>query len=72
MASNRGIKATETILKYLEKIDMPEVKKEEEENFDDITLFDVSKDESSISLDHKPPTFSTSNNFGFDDDFDKL
>lgn len=70
MASNRGIKATEMVLKYLEKVDQPEVEvKKEEENFDDITLFDVTKDESSISL-QQPPNMSS--NFDLDDDFDKL
>ena len=73
MASNRGIKATEMILKTLEKADQPEeeVKKEEQENFDDITLFDMTKDESSISL-QPPPNMSNSNFDDLDDDFDKL
>ena len=66
MASNRGIKATEMILKTLETVDKPKVEIKEEENFDDITLFDVTKDESSISLQQTP------NSFDLDDDFDKL
>lgn len=72
VASNRGLKATETILKYLEKIDQPEEEnvKDEEENFDDITLFDVTKDESSITL--QPETTVSSSQFDLDDDFDKL
>ena len=72
MASNRGIRATEMILKTLEKADQPEeVKKDDtEENFDDITLFEVTRDESSISL-NQPPNMSSSN-FDLDDDFDKL
>ena len=69
VASNRGIKATEMILKTLEKVDAPEVKKEEaEENFDDLTLFEMTKDESSISLQAPEPL-----NMSMDsDDFDKL
>ena len=69
VASNRGIKATEMILKTLEKVDAPEVKKEEaEENFDDLTLFEMTKDESGISLQAPEPL-----NMSVDsDDFDKL
>merc|ERR1719433_1035034 len=72
VASNRGIKATEMILKTLEKADAPEeeAKKDEQENFDDITLFDMTKDESSISL--QAPNMSNSNYDDLDDDFDKL
>ena len=57
------------ILKTLEKVDAPEVKKEEaEENFDDLTLFEMTKDESSISLQAPEPL-----NMSMDsDDFDKL
>ena len=40
---------------------------QEEENFDDITLFDVTKDESSITLQTEP-----SMSIDLDDDFDKL
>ena len=69
VASNRGLKATETVLKYLEKIDQPEEDiKEEIENFDDITLFDMTKDESSITLQSAPNMSS----LDLDDDFDKL
>ena len=39
-------------------------------NFDDITLFDMTKDESSISL--QAPNMSNSNFDDLDDDFDKL
>ena len=68
VASNRGLNSTETLLKYLEKIDQPEPEiKDEEENFDDITLFDMTKDESSITL-QQPPNMS----IDLDDDFDKL
>merc|ERR1712141_37469 len=58
VTSTRGLKATEMILKYLEKADQePEEKKQEEmkqnrssidlqdDNFHDLTLFDVTKDE---------------------------
>ena len=72
MASNRGIKATEMILKTLERADNPpEEVKPEQENFDDITLFDMTKDESSISL-QQAPNMSNSNFDDLDDDFDKL
>ena len=72
MASNRSIKATEMILKTLEKADKPpEEVKPEQENFDDITLFDMTKDESSISL-QQAPNMSNSNFDDLDDDFDKL
>ncbi len=76
LTSSRGLKATETIIKYLEKIDKSEEEKGEddaaavkaEENFDDLTVFDVSKDDeedgSSFSMDRS----------GFlpDDEFGKL
>ena len=42
--------------------------KEEVENFDDITLFDMTKDESSITLQSAPNMSS----LDLDDDFDKL
>ena len=72
MASNRSIKATEMILKTLEKADKPpEEVKPEQENFDDITLFDMTKDESSISL-QQAPNMSNSNFDDLDDDFDKF
>ncbi len=48
LASSRGLKATDTIIKYLESIDKPKedvVKKEAEESFEDLTVFEVSKDE---------------------------
>ena len=70
VASNRGIKATEMILKTLEKADAPEPEvKKEEENFDDLTLFEMTKDESSISL-QAPEPLNMSMDSG--DDFDKL
>ncbi len=58
MTSGRGIKATEAIIKHLESIDRSggteqvdkAIKVEEEENFDDLTLFDVSKDDSTTVL----------------------
>ena len=69
VASNRGLKATETVLKYLEKIDQPEPEVKEE-SFDDITLFDMTKDESSITLQQAPNM--SSSHFELDEDFDKL
>ena len=57
------------ILLTLEKADAPEEEtyKDKQENFDDITLFDMTKDEFSISL--QAPNMSNSN---FDDDLDDL
>lgn len=51
MASSRGIKATEMIVKHLEKLDAPEEEpkiKGEEHDEDDLTLFDVSKDDTTL------------------------
>ena len=53
VTSSRGIKATETIIKHLEKIDKPpeqeaKVKEENEETFGDISLFDVTKDDDEV------------------------
>ena len=54
VTSGRGLRATEMIIKHLEKIDRPPGQeeggsgarvKEEDETFGDLTLFDVSKDE---------------------------
>ncbi len=59
------------IIKHLEKIDMPPVKKEELVDNDDfdITLFDVSKDDSTV-LSH---SVSVNEEEAFDfDDFGKL
>ena len=61
------------ILKTLEKADQPpqeEIKKEE--NFDDLTLFDMTKDESSSSISLQQPNMSSSSNFDLDDNFDRL
>ena len=76
MASSRGLKATEMIIKHFEKIDAPEEdskdKLKEEENFDDITLFDVSKDETtdmSACAGESSSTFDDSFNM---DEFGKL
>ena len=62
------------ILKTLEKADAPEeeIKKDEQENFDDITLFDMTKDESSSSISLQQPNMSSSSNFDLDDNFDRL
>ena len=56
MTSSRGIKATETIIKHLEKIDKPpgqedggaKVKEENEETFGEASLFDVTKDDDEV------------------------
>ena len=56
VTSSRGIKATETIITHLEKIDKPpgqedggaKVKEENEETFGDISLFDVTKDDDEV------------------------
>jgi len=85
VTSSRGLKATESIVKYLEKIDRPEsdedvasaadstalarVKREAaaaENNFDDLTVFDVSQDDSTVDKEDKSDFFDP------DDDFGKL
>lgn len=51
VTSSRGIKATETIINHMEKIDKPpeaKVKEENEETFGDISLFDVTKDDDEV------------------------
>ena len=56
VTTSRGIKATETIIKHLEKIDKPpgqddsgaKVKAENEDTFGDISLFDVTKDDDEV------------------------
>ena len=60
MTSGRGIKATETIIKHLEKIDKPpgqedgaKVKEENEETFGEASLFDVTKDDDEVMQKHK-------------------
>jgi hypothetical protein len=67
VASNKGLKATEKILKYLESVDtppeMPEVK---EETFTDLTLFEVSNDDTTL-LGGSQPESSYMENYGFDD-----
>ena len=56
MTSSRGIKATEAIIKHMEKIDKPpgqeegsgsKVKEENEDSFD-VSLFDVTKDDDEV------------------------
>ena len=65
MTSSRGLKATEQIIKHLEKIDKPP-EEEKNESFDDLTLFEVTKDDTTLQVD-------ATNNFeatGAEDDFD--
>jgi hypothetical protein len=53
VASNRGIKATEKILKHLEKIDTkpdPKAELKSNDDFDDFTLFDVSNEDEDTTL----------------------
>ncbi len=73
VASSRGLKATETIIKYLEKIDNPEEKRgRKEESFDDLTVFDVSKDDEEDQT-HNSSSFTVDKSDFFpDDDFGKL
>ncbi len=79
LTSSRGLKATETIIKYLEKIDAPvkeegeqvDVKKEGEESFEDLTVFDVSKDEEEEVSSRSSFTLEKGGFFP-DDDFGKL
>ena len=79
VTSNRGLKATEMILKHLEAIDKepdPEAAKKEvkdEDNFDDLTLFDVSKDEEDDSINASSASAAVPGPSIFDNsDFGKL
>ena len=71
--SSRGIKATERILKHLEQIDKKEEKKSErndDDNYDDVTLFDVSaEDGESTSYQNTP---MSDDGMYYNDDFGKL
>ena len=73
VASNRGLKATEMILKHLESIDKVEDKKaevKEEENFDDLTLFDISKEDEEEG--NTTANTTSVDDSLFNDDFGKL
>jgi len=49
VASSKGIKATEKIIKYMEKIDAePEEEEEERDDTVDFSLFDVSRDDTTL------------------------
>ncbi len=80
------MKATETVLKYLEKIDKSEEEQKAEdkklaaagmgpggsasnETFSDLTLFDVTADQTTLLADS---TSASGPNFDMDNDFDKL
>ena len=61
MTSSRGLKETEKIIAYLTQIDKSEEEKaaekeaerrKQEESFEDLSLFDVSKDETTLQTDH--------------------
>ena len=67
VTSSRGLKATEMIIKHLEKIDRKEVKvepKEEEESFEDMSLFEVSKDDSTLDESSNMSAFDANDAFG--------
>jgi len=66
VSANKGLKATERILKYLEAVDTPEeVEEEKEETFTDLTLFDVSNDDT--TLQSNQPESSYMEDYGFDE-----
>lgn len=67
VSSSKGLKATEKIIKYLEKIDEEPEENEEEDNVD-FTLFNVSTDDTTL-LDTGPSIDQTRYNF---DDWGKL
>merc|ERR1711970_1407026 len=48
VSSSKGIKATEKIIKHLEKIDTEPESEEEKDDTVDFTLFDVSKDDTTL------------------------
>ena len=80
------MKATEMILKHLEAVDKKKDESKDgekgaavkdEENFDDLTLFDVSKDEEDDSVNASSSSMQPSASGGpsglsFNDDFGKL
>jgi len=67
IGSNKGIKATENIIKHLEKVDAePEPEEEEDENHSsDFTLFDVTKDDTTL-IDNSSQNFAATT-YSFDD-----
>jgi len=65
-SSHRGLKSTEKILKYLIKVDTPPEPEEEKEGetFTDLSLFEVSNDETLLD---SQPKDSYVDDYGFDD-----
>merc|ERR1712183_168743 len=59
VASSKGLKATEKIIKHLEKIDAEPESEEERDDCVDFTLFDVSKDDTTL-IDNTQSYASTS------------
>lgn len=73
IGSNKGIKATEGIIKHLEKIDAEPEEEDDSENRDetsDFTLFDVSKDDTTL-IDSSTENFSATT-YSFGDDWGKF
>jgi len=68
VASSKGIKATEKIIKYMEKIDAEPEEEEEREDTVDFSLFDVSRDDTTL-IDNTQDYASTSYNM---DDWGKF
>jgi len=74
VGSNRGIKATESIITYLEKIDA-EPEDEDENGFQDetsdFTLFDVSKSDDTTLIDNTSQNFAATT-YSFGDDWGQI
>jgi len=68
VASSKGIKATEKIIKYMEKIDAEPESEEEKDDTVDFSLFDVSRDDTTL-IDNTQSYASTSYNM---DDWGKF
>jgi len=68
VASSKGIKATEKIIKYMEKIDAEPESEEERDDTVDFSLFDVSRDDTTL-IDNTQSYASTSYNM---DDWGKF
>jgi len=65
ISSSKGLKATEKIIKYLEKVDAEPEEEPEEEESGDYTLFNVSTDDTTL-LDTRP-SIDDQTSYSFDD-----
>jgi len=65
VSSSKGLKATEKIIKYLEKVDAPPEDEPEEEESGDFTLFNVSTDDTTLL--NAGPNVDDQTSYSFDD-----